>query len=106
MPRKTQAQKRTAEFVGLCQRHRLALSQAQNASENGYPKLAAGVLRQAEQIQIQIEQHVREERYHGLLSERSGLVQKLHTAVTKCWTEKAEKLGQDLAVLDRQIEAV
>ena len=106
MPRLTENEKQTKKFKELCQRFNLALDQASNAFANGHPKIGQGVLRQAEKIQLQIESHCREERYHGLLSERSGLVQKLHTAVTKCRMEEAAKLGQDLAVLDRQIEAV
>jgi len=99
-------QKRTKEFVVLCRRHSLALSQAQQALENGYSKIAQGVLAQAAAIQVQIEQNVREGQYSAMLSERAQLGQKLQAALASHQTAAARQLAQDLAALDKLIEAV
>ena len=100
-----QKQKRNMKFVNLCRRHRLVLSQAQNALEKGYPKIAAGVLRRAERIQVQIEQNCREGQAQALLDERKSLSQKLNAALAGNQTPAARQLAQDLATLDKLIEA-
>ena len=99
------AHQRTQEFVGLCQKHRLALGQAQNALEAGHPKIAEGVFRRAGEIQVQLEENVRGGQYSSLLSERAQLGQKLHAALAKNQTESARQLAGDLAALDKLIEA-
>ncbi len=105
MPRLTKKEERTREFVGLCRRHRLALSQSQTAFENGHPKIADGVLRQAEAIQVRIEQHVRAELCNALTKKRGQIGQRLHLALANGQTASARQLGEELAGLDRQIEA-
>ena len=105
MLRQSVEYKRTQKFVAFCRRHSLALSQAQQAMENGYSKIAQGILAQAAAIQVQIEQNVREGQYSAMLSERAQMGQKLQAALAKNQTAAARQLAQDLAVLDELIEA-
>ena len=105
MSRQSVEYKRTQEFVAICRRHSLALSQAKEALESGYPQLADGVLKQAAAIQVQIEENVRGGQCRALLDERTSLSQKLHTALAKHHTVEARQLAQDLVTLDKLIEA-
>jgi len=98
-------QKRTQEFVALCRRHTLALSQAQNALESGHPKIADEVLKKASAIQIQIAQNCRGGQCGALLNERTSLSRKLHAALEKHQSSEARQLAGDLAALDKLIEA-
>jgi hypothetical protein len=98
--------RKTKEWIELCRRHRLCLEQAARAFKAGHAKIGQGVLLQAEQIQLKIQEHVHGEQYHALLSERAQLVKNLHKALAENQKETAGKIGNELAALDEKIEAV
>ena len=105
MPRLTQEQKRTTEFVGLSRRFHLALEQAGNAFDAGYPKIGQGVLRQAADIHRQIKEFCREEKYMSLLKEHGQKVTELFSAMASGKTEKSKQLAEAVAVIETQIAA-
>lgn len=103
-PELHEAFKSNQKFRDLVQRHSLAIEQAKRARNAGYSKVADGTLAVAEEICRKIRQLLRKDKYRALLAERSQVAEKLHKAIIG--GGDAERLGEQLAGIDRQFEVL